>query len=269
MFWIRLRSSILIVAGAFVILWFGGAVTTAGICLVALLALFEINRALNIEKSVPAILSYILTAGFYVLLYLEPEFQSMLLVTAYMMTLLAVYVFCYPRYHFSQICGAFFAMFYVSVMLSYVVRIRNTGNGILVMLLFISAWGCDTCAYCAGMLFGRHKVTPLLSPKKTIEGYIGGLAGATALGALFGFICGHFITGLFDYTAAALGCALVCLAGAVGSVIGDLAASAIKRDCKIKDFGTLLPGHGGILDRFDSVIFVAPIIYVVITLLTA
>jgi phosphatidate cytidylyltransferase len=101
------------------------------------------------------------------------------------------------------------------------------------------------------MLIGKHKMAPVLSPKKSVEGGIGGVVGAALLGAIYGALTGGPV---FEY-------ALICTVGALISMVGDLAASAIKRNQGIKDYGNLIPGHGGILDRFDSVIFTAPVIY--------
>ena len=133
-----------------------------------------------------------------------------------------------------------------------------------VWVIFISSWISDTCAYCVGMLFGKHKLAPVLSPKKSIEGSIGGIAGSAIVGALFGYfvveqvITSQQVTWVF---------ALIGACGSVVSQIGDLAASAIKRNYDIKDYGKLIPGHGGIMDRFDSVLVTAPIIYFMFTLL--
>ena len=133
-----------------------------------------------------------------------------------------------------------------------------------VWVIFISSWISDTCAYCVGMLFGKHKLAPILSPKKSIEGSIGGIAGSALVGALFGYfiveqvITEQQVTWIF---------ALIGAIGSVVSQIGDLAASAIKRNYEIKDYGNLIPGHGGIMDRFDSVLVTAPMIYFLFTLL--
>ena len=124
-------------------------------------------------------------------------------------------------------------------------------------LIFLSSWGCDTFAYCTGMLLGRHKLAPVLSPKKSVEGAIGGIAGAALLGVLYGVLTKGNIP---IY-------ALICAVGAAASQVGDLAASAVKRQHNIKDYGHLIPGHGGILDRFDSVIVTAPMIYILAVLL--
>ena len=132
-------------------------------------------------------------------------------------------------------------------------------------MIFLAAWGTDTFAYCTGMLIGKHKMTPLLSPKKTIEGAIGGLVGTALLGVLYGFLIANKLR--LDFNPMVI-FPIVCVVGGVISMIGDLAASAIKRNFDIKDYGTLIPGHGGILDRFDSIIIVAPIVYLLIAMLT-
>ena len=169
-----------------------------------------------------------------------------------MILILFVYVFGYPKYHAEQVMAAFFGVVYVAVMLSFIYLTRNLPDGkFLVWLIFLCSWGCDTCAYCVGMLIGKHKMAPVLSPKKSIEGAVGGVVGAALLGVI--------------YAAATQGkmaeYALICGVGALISMVGDLAASAIKRNQNIKDYGKLIPGHGGILDRFDSVIITAPVIY--------
>ena len=173
--------------------------------------------------------------------------------------MMSVYVFAYPRYRTEEITGAFFGVVYVSVMLSCIYELRLIEDGVfLVWLIFISSWGCDTCAYCIGMLFGKHKMSPKLSPKKSVEGAVGGVAGAVLIGVLYGLAVGSRIKAEEGHL---LPFAIICGAGALISMIGDLAASAVKRNHEIKDYGNLIPGHGGILDRFDSVIFIAPVIY--------
>ena len=153
-----------------------------------------------------------------------------------------------------------FGFFYVGVLLSNVYLVRTHEFGAyFVWFIFISAWACDTCAYFSGMLFGKRKLAPALSPKKTIEGAIGGTLGAAVIGGIFG----HFISASVGVNLVAVG-ALIGLFGAILAQFGDLSASAIKRHMGIKDYGSLIPGHGGILDRFDSVIFTAPMVYLVL-----
>ena len=116
----------------------------------------------------------------------------------------------------------------------------------------LAAFGSDIMAYFSGMLLGKHKLAPNLSPKKTIEGAIGGVIGA-------GLLCGLF--GYFVMPEYLVQCMIVGVVGGAVSQCGDLTASAFKRKMGIKDYGNLIPGHGGIMDRFDSVIFVAPFVY--------
>ena len=184
---------------------------------------------------------------------------SILCITVLMLLILVIYVLTYPKYHTSQIMATSFAFLYAPVMLSYVYLTRCLENGLyIVWLIFVSSWICDTAAYCVGVLIGKHKMAPKLSPKKSIEGAIGGLAGAALVGCLYGWILGKM--GVMEVSNFAAYPIIAAVGGFI-SMIGDLAASAVKRNYDIKDYGHLIPGHGGILDRFDSVIFTAPIIY--------
>ena len=139
---------------------------------------------------------------------------------------------------------------------------REGNNGAYtVWLIFLCSWGSDTCAYLAGVAFGKHKMAPVLSPKKSVEGAVGGVVGAAVLGAIYATIFSNNITMSINPVA---GFAIICAVGALISMVGDLAASAIKRNHDIKDYGKLIPGHGGIMDRFDSVIYVAPVIWILL-----
>ena len=126
-----------------------------------------------------------------------------------------------------------------------------------ILLVLCFAWGGDTCAYFAGRAFGKHKLCPKVSPKKTVEGAVGGVLGTM----LFGVAFTQSNIGVSMY----LIIALLGVVAAVLGIYGDLFASVVKRQCGIKDYGTIFPGHGGILDRFDSVMFIAPFVSMVIT----
>ena len=143
---------------------------------------------------------------------------------------------------------------------------RYTSNGkYIYLLVFIGPWVSDTFAYFCGRLFGRHKLIPEVSPKKTVEGSIGGIL-FTALGCV---IYGVIINTMLD-SPVSLTYGSLAVTGAIVSVIsqiGDLAASLIKRNYGIKDYGFIFPGHGGVLDRFDSVLLTAPILLIVSSLL--
>ena len=266
MFTTRLISGIVLVALAIVVVSAGGLVLFAVNGVISMVGLFELYRVLKIEKTPLAAIGYLACIAYYSLIWFDSHEYVTLMAIAVLMLLMGFYVFTFPKYKTEEVTAAFFGVFYVAVMLSYLYQVRQMPDGgYLVWLIFISSWGCDTCAYCAGKLFGKHKMTPTLSPKKTIEGAVGGVAGSALLGYLYAVLLGQrMIMVKNPYIA----CAVACGVAAMISQVGDLAASAIKRNHRVKDYGHLIPGHGGILDRFDSMIFTAPAIYLVITLLT-
>ncbi len=264
MFKTRLLSGILLVIIALITVITGGNLLFLVLLAVSLIGMTELYKVFGIEKKPPGIIGYLFALLYYGLLYFEPLLPGeslnwfMMSFMAFLICQMAVLVFAYPRYNTQQIMAAFFGMFYVAVMLSYIYQIRILPGGIFtVWLVFVCSWGCDTCAYCVGMLIGKHKMAPILSPKKSVEGGIGGILGAALIGMLYGLAINYW----GDAGADVLSYAVIGAAGGAISQIGDLAASAIKRYHNIKDYGKLIPGHGGILDRFDSVIFTAPIIY--------
>ena len=259
MFKTRLLSGILLVIIALVTIIGGGDVLFATVLLISLIGMMELYRISNLHKTLPGVMGYTAAVLYYGLLRFGRTDMVTLLTIGFLIALLVVYVFSYPKYRSEQITLLFFGLFYVAFMLSYIYQIRMLPQGVfLVWLVFLCSWGCDTCAYCVGMLFGKHKMAPVLSPKKSVEGGIGGVAGAMLLGALYAALLNHFVP---DTGADVVRYALICGVGGVISQVGDLAASAIKRNHEIKDYGRLIPGHGGILDRFDSVIITAPIIF--------
>ena len=155
-----------------------------------------------------------------------------------------------------QVTIVLFAAVLVPFLLSSLVRIMGMENGAFVILLPITiAFGSDAAALFAGMAFGRRKLSPSLSPKKTVEGAIGGLIGSIGLAILYGLVVSLIWQRPVNY----LALAVYGLLGSAISQLGDLSFSFIKREFGIKDYGKLLPGHGGVLDRFDSVLFCAPL----------
>lgn len=265
MFTTRLVSGIILVIIAFVVVSTGGSILFATTGIISLIGLFELYRVMKIEKTPLGVIGYLTTLSYYGLLWFDGEQYITLMAIAALMLLMSVYVFTFPKYETQEIMAAFFGVFYVSMMLSYLYQVREMPDGsYLVWLIFFSSWGCDTCAYCVGMLFGKHKLAPVLSPKKSIEGAVGGVIGAALLGYFYALIFGHRMLDLVDPQ---LACAMACAIAAAISQIGDLAASAIKRNHDIKDYGHLIPGHGGILDRFDSMLFTAPAIFFAVSFL--
>lgn len=265
MFTTRLISGIILVALAVLVVGNGGSILFVTTGAISLIGLFELYRVMKIEKNPLGVVGYLTTISYYGLLWFDGEQYVTLMAIAALMLLMALYVFTFPKYKTEEITVAFFGIFYVAVMLSYIYQVREMSDGsYLVWLIFLSSWGCDTCAYCVGMLFGKHKLAPILSPKKSIEGAIGGAVGAALLGYLYALLVGHNMMAVDNPRVA---CAAACAIAAVISQVGDLAASAIKRNHDVKDYGHVIPGHGGILDRFDSMIFTAPAIFFAVTFL--
>lgn len=265
MFTKRLISGIMLVILALFFVSQGGPLLFLVTGATSLIGLFELYRVLGIHNKSLGAIGYLTAVSYYGILWFEGEHYLTLMIIASLMLLMGVYVFTFPKYKTEEITGAFFGVCYVAVMLSYLYQVRAMEDGKhLVWLIFISSWGCDTCAYCVGMLIGKHKLAPVLSPKKSIEGAVGGAAGAVLLGFLYAYFFGGEMEGVAEPM---MVCALACGIAAVISQVGDLAASAIKRNHEVKDYGHLIPGHGGILDRFDSMIFTAPAIYFALTFL--
>ncbi len=259
MFWVRFRSSVMLAIITLFTVIMGGNLLFAVIGLISLIGLSELYKLLKVNNSLIGYIGYVACIAYYALVYFEAKEHMMLLFVAFMMVLMVAYVFTFPKYHSEQVFLTFFGLFYVAVMLSHIYQVRMLEDGLwLVWLLFIGAWGSDTCAYLVGISIGKHKMTPKLSPKKSIEGAIGGILGAALIGFIYGLAIQHKLD---TFTNPQVAFAVICGASSIVSQIGDLAASAIKRNFDIKDYGKLIPGHGGILDRFDSIIFTAPIVY--------
>lgn len=279
MFVTRLISGIALVAAALATILAGNGVLAVTLCLISLIAYRELTKACSIHTegkkwNALELTGAALTVAYYALLFitlyraaengdgLEQVYPAvMIAVVVGLIMYLFIYVFAFPRYRAPQVMAAMFSWLYAPVMLSFIYLIREgfANGNYLVWLVFLCSWGSDTCAYAVGVLIGKHKMTPKLSPKKSVEGAVGGVAGA----ALLFVVYTYFVVNV--YTDADLPLAVAALLGAAGalvSMVGDLAASAIKRDHEIKDYGKLIPGHGGIMDRFDSVIIAAPLIFI-------
>lgn len=170
----------------------------------------------------------------------------------------AVSVFSKHKYGVETAALSASTTVYISFGFASIVLLRDLSFGqYIYFLAFIIPWVTDTFAYFCGRAFGKHKLIPDVSPKKTIEGSIGGTLFAIGLTLLYGFVISKTTDAIPNY----LGIAIVSLIVSLLSQCGDLIMSLIKRKFEIKDFGKLFPGHGGVLDRFDSVILAAPFIY--------
>ncbi len=263
----RVISAVVLVAVLGSALFFGGVWLWALLLFLSEVGLFEFYRAVRKKEKkeikkvlLTELVGYIGCAFYYFVMYFTmSENYLFYTIIAILILLMFVFVIRYPDYDSDEFIRTFFGVVYVCVTLSFVYLIRMGESGIYtVWVIFISSWICDTCAYLVGMLIGKHRLAPKLSPKKSIEGAVGGVMGS----AIVGFLFGHFTgTGSINIM-------IISAVGAVISQFGDLTASAFKRNHDIKDYGRLIPGHGGVLDRFDSVIITASVIYIMSQLMS-
>ena len=263
MFITRLLSGIVLLAVAALLFVVGDIWLVIALGILSLVGVYELFRIWEMEKHPLAIVTYVATVGCYAMFIDYPfnlGLHEIMPIIA-LLALLTVYVIRYPKDHINQVAKSIFALIYVPVMMSFIYLLREYEMGEwLIWLVLISSWGADTCAYCVGKLIGKHHFSEL-SPKKTIEGCVGGIVGA----ALIAFGYAWFVPeGMGEYFIldVRIMFPVVAAISALISQIGDLSASAIKRNYEVKDYGNIIPGHGGVLDRFDSVIFVAPFIYI-------
>lgn len=267
----RLITSIaIIVLGLLLVVFSSYIVYPIVLAVISVIALFEILRVMKSHKewaiSIPA---FIFTPVFPILAYFikgEWTVYYLLILAAYlfvyMMWLMGVSVFSRGSIAFYRISEVFVAVTYVTVAFSSLSLLRylNKDVGVFsVILVFVIAWISDVFAFFTGSLIGKHKLIPEVSPKKTVEGAIGGVVFATVACLVYGLIIDLIMT---DIRVNYILLAVFGLVLSVVSQLGDLVASLIKREYGAKDYGTIFPGHGGIMDRFDSPIAVAAIMLI-------
>jgi len=260
----RVISGVIIAIVLAAVLIPGGYILASALLVVSCIGFFELTRATGIHTKGQKmngleIGGYISILVHYIQMILIKDFRYYVFSIMFAFFLIMVcYVLKFPRYTSTQAITCFFCFIYVPVNISFVYLLRIRPLGIYFAWIPFIAWVCDTCAYFAGRAFGKHKLVPVLSPKKTVEGAIGGVLGSVLVGAIFGYLLYRNET--HDAMVIPI-LMIITFAGSLISQLGDLLASGIKRDHQIKDYGRIIPGHGGIMDRFDSVIFVTPCIY--------
>lgn len=253
----------LIMLPLLVIIILNGWVLFAGCFVLGLMACYEFFRGFKELDIKPC---YPIAACSMTLLYLLGMLIQLHVIegTQWIMfwmfaTVLAclLYLFSIEKRRLEDAMVTITGIFYVGFFCYHIAALGMTELNILVWLVVITAFGTDICAYFAGVTMGKHKLCPKISPKKTWEGAIGGILGSMILSGLFGF---------FFAKPMIVHCLIIGFAASIVSMFGDLTASIFKRKMGIKDYGNLIPGHGGILDRFDSVLFTGPIIYYYVVL---
>jgi phosphatidate cytidylyltransferase len=231
----------------------------------SLVALWEIFACLGLSRdlwvTIPAYLIPLALGAGSLLIRGAEKFLILCImaVLGYVFYLFALAVLRRGSFSFARVCESALMVGYISFGFLSLTLLRHhiAGGAYLYLLVFIGAWVTDTFAYFTGRLLGKHKLIPEISPKKTVEGAIGGTLFCMGAFPLYGLIVGK----LFAVTPNYLVLVLFGLVAAVVSQLGDLIASLIKREHGIKDYGCVFPGHGGVLDRFDSILALSPVLF--------
>lgn len=250
----------LILLPLIVFLFLGGVWLKYANLVLSGLAMYEFYKVSKLKNIRPiSIIGYILLVIYYIT---GNDFT----ILAYLIIIGAFVLLMVPilniKYNFIDVAITLLGFIYGGVFFSFITLINEQPGGMfLVWLPLIASWGCDILAYYSGKHLGKHKLCPRVSPKKTVEGSIGGVLGSTIVCGIFGIMIYGFFPELpiINYFIIGALCGVFCQ-------FGDLVASSVKRYVGVKDYSNLIPGHGGILDRFDSVLFAGVVVYIYITI---
>ncbi|URZ16229.1 phosphatidate cytidylyltransferase [Clostridium felsineum] len=223
--------------------------------MIGLYEYYKVSKEANIKPI--SLVGYLLCIAYYVLINYKLDYKFVLFIIVMGIFLMLCIPTLNTKYNYIDISVTILGFIYVAVFFSFIVLTDDLKHGnYFIWIIFIASWVCDTSAYYAGRFLGKTKLCPKVSPKKTIEGSIGGVLGSIIGCTVYGFAISKYGISLNLYHYIIIG--LLC---GVFSQFGDLAASSIKRHAKVKDYSNLIPGHGGILDRFDSILFTSVIVY--------
>ena len=268
----RTISSIVILAIALALVIFSKYVAyPIGLSVLAVISVFEVIRVIGANKKLAVTIpAYTMAVVFPILSYLADKDNLLYLLLAlaaamfvYLFWLLGISIFSRGKFGYPSAAEVFVAVLYVVVSVTSLSLLRYLDSEVgvfFVVLVFVISWICDTSAFAVGVLLGKHKLIPEISPKKTVEGAIGGIVFTFIACLVYGFGIDLLLENIsVNYIVLGLCGALL----PVVSQLGDLVASLIKREHGVKDYGTILPGHGGLMDRFDSVMSVSPILLII------
>lgn len=249
----------IVLAPLLVFVFLGGLPLKIFTIVLSICGLYEFYNALKSKNiRVMSIVGYALLIIYYLI---NNDFRLMLYIIILAIVISLMIPIVNSKYSFIDVSVTFLGFIYVVMLFSFIPLVNVKVNGkYFVWLIFIGSWLSDTAAYYSGKYLGKKKLCPNVSPNKTIAGSIGGLFGATIGCGLFGIILGRFIPEVAIIHYFLIG----ALCGIMGQ-FGDLVASSIKRSVGLKDYGNIIPGHGGILDRFDSILFNGVVVFYYIT----
>lgn len=247
----RILSAIIALPLLFFVLLSGGSILKVAVLTISLIGLYEFFKAFSVKykpiKWVGYVMTIILYASYFTNLSKD---MFTLIVSVLLFLLLGLVVFTKNTIEGAMI--TFIGFFYVSFSLSHLILISDFDDNFFIWYPFIIAFVTDTFAYFTGKMIGKTKLIPHVSPNKTVEGSLGGIIACL----IVSFAYAHFVEPDFQFLAI-----FMAFVGSILSQMGDLIASKIKRIFDIKDFGKIMPGHGGVLDRFDSLIITLPLVY--------
>ena len=267
---IRIISGLIGVVIAIFILCFASTpLLPAAIAVLSVIAVCELYKANDcLQYKAMTVTALVYTAAAPFMIYVGNSTYSTLLTTVAVMMLFASYMGVHKKMNFEKLAYSVLVPLLISFSMTSLIKLNalSDRHGVVYIVLSLcGAWIADTAAYFTGTFLGKHKLCPEISPKKTIEGFAGGLIFNGLFMAAFNFVyvtyfakgCGvNYISSFF----------LGVFCAALGT-LGDLTASLLKRQRGIKDYGNIMPGHGGIMDRFDSVLFVAPFMYAYLSMI--
>lgn len=249
----------LIIAPFILFVFWGGLPLELFTIVLSALGMYEFYKALSQKEMKPIkIAGYIMLVLYYLC---GNDFEKLMYIFVIGTFLLLIVPVINLKYTFIDVAVTLLGFAYAGVFFSFIYLVnQKSGGNFYVWLIFIGSWITDTAAYYSGKFFGKHKLCPEVSPKKTIEGSLGGLIGAAIGCTILGVVANMYITPIPVYHFIIIG--ILC---GVFSQFGDLVASSVKRYVGIKDYSNLIPGHGGIMDRFDSILFSGVVVFYYLT----
>lgn len=257
----RIASSVALLPLLILIIYLRGTVLDVSVMVVTCIGLFELFRAFENKGVKPMFkLSLISVFAIFLGIFMNwPAVYFLFVVSLFTLILMLINLFGKSE-HIQDIAYTALGFIYIVIPFVHITLINRLDSLFLLIYVFILAWVSDTFAYFFGRAFGKHKLLPSVSPNKTVEGFVAGVVCTTIVSMTYAY----FVDPKFFWYALPLG-----LFGSMAGTVGDLIASKIKRVMDIKDYGKLIPGHGGVLDRFDSIMLTAPVVYYIAYLYTA
>lgn len=266
----RIISAVVGIPIVLIILFFYNTIVlNIAVAIISILGVYEILHETRYVKNPAVLITSLIYAGIIPFTHQGEEKELFALILMIYVIILVIILFIHhSKLKFQEIATAFTCTLLVPYAFSSIVFVREIEPDIAIhsiVTIFLCAWVSDSGAYFTGVFFGKTKLAPTISPKKTVEGAIGGVVFCILINVIFTYVYVSIASNsTLRLEVQLLPLLIITLIGSLVGIVGDLTASIIKRQRDIKDFGKIMPGHGGILDRCDSVLFIAPFLYIVL-----